>query len=184
MECFTKTKISRNFVFLVLLVIAIMLKLERDKTSEMIIKTSSIINTMSAAAYVQSENAELLIKIFQRLEGIQTDEDGYGVELIDEPFDPPIKELNLGGGSEQVISDLTDIQEFASALAMNNVFQKDSIRTILKVLQDMDDIELTVEDKMFTQSDILYGEEDKVIADSDLEDFEWYYVDNRKQDDE
>ena len=91
MECFTKTKISRNFVFLVLLVIAIMLKLERDKTSEMIIKTSSIINTMSAAAYVQSENAELLIKIFQRLEGIQTDEDGYGVELIDEPFDPPIK---------------------------------------------------------------------------------------------
>ncbi len=66
---------------------------------------------MSAAAYVQSENAELLIKIFQRLEGIQTDEDGYGVELIDEPFDPPIKELNLGGGSEQVISDLTDIQE-------------------------------------------------------------------------
>ena len=184
MKCSAKTKISRIFVVLMLLIMAVMLKLERDKTKDMIEGTSNIINTMSAAAYVQSENAELLIRIFQRLEGVQTDEDGYGVELIDEPFDPPIKELNLGGGSNQVVSDLADIQAFASALAMNNVFQKDGIGTILKVLEDMDDIELTVEDKMFTLSDILYGEEDKVIADSNLEDFEWHYVDNRKQDDE
>ena len=50
MKCSTKTKISRIFVVLMLLIMAVMLKLERDKTKDMIVSTSNIINTMSAAA--------------------------------------------------------------------------------------------------------------------------------------
>ena len=145
-------------------------------------KCNSCQTALSAGAYVQSQNAELLIEVFNRLRSA-SNEKGR-LEMIDEPFDPPIKELDVSGGANQVISDLDDIQKFSSALAMNNVFQRDSIGTILKALREMDDIEISLEDKMFTLSDILYGEEDKVIADSDLEDFEWHYVDNRKQDDE
>jgi len=182
MKCSTKTKISRIFVVTILLIMAILVKLERDKTKEMIARTSGIINTLSAGAYVQSQNAELLIEVFNRLRSANNEKGR--LEMIDEPFDPPIKELDVSGGANQVISDLDDIQKFSSALAMNNVFQRDSIGTILKALREMDDIEISLEEKMFTLSDILYGEEDKVIADSDLEDFEWHYVDNRKQDDE
>lgn len=179
----TKAKISRIFVVSMLLVMAILVKLERDKTKEMITRTSGIINTLSAGAYVQAQNAELLIKVFSRLNGVDFGGESKDV-LIGEPFEPPIKDANISGGSRQVMSDLDDIQKFSGSLAMNNIFQRDSIKTILKALSEMDDIEVTLEDKMFTQSDILYGEEEKVIPDSNIDTFEWDYVDNKKQEDD
>jgi Asp-tRNA(Asn)/Glu-tRNA(Gln) amidotransferase B subunit len=98
-----------------------------------------------------------------------------------EPFEFP--EHNAKNTMNQVILDLNDIEALTQALASNQLFQKQSLETILEGVRELVQKELKKteikEDKEPLKNvyRTLYGSQDmKIISDKKLDNFRWSFV--------
>ena len=137
---------------------------------------------------LQTENSDIIMDVhkqFLALDGEPT------LKLI--PMEPEVAGLAEGqpkatnesakNSMKQVVSDLNDIEALTQALASNQLFQKQSLQTILERVRELVQKELKKteikEDKEPLKNvyRTLYGSQDmKIISDKKLDNFKWSFV--------
>ena len=157
-------------------------------SKELVGKNTRIINLLSINARLQTENSDIIMDVhkqFLALDGEPT------LELI--PMEPEsngfvgdqskVENQSAKNSMRQVMSDLNDIEALTQALASNQLFQKQSLETILKRVRELVQKELKKteikEDKEPLKNvyRTLYGSQDmKIISDKKLDNFRWSFV--------
>ena len=157
-------------------------------SKEMVRKNTRIINLLTMNAMLQTENSDIIMDVhkqFLALDGEPT------LELI--PMEPEVAGLaesqpkttneSAKNSMKQVVSDLNDIEALTQALASNQLFQKQSLQTILERVRELVQKELKKteikEDKEPLKNvyRTLYGSQDmKIISDKKLDNFRWSFV--------
>lgn len=163
-------------------------------SKQMVEKNTRIINLMAVNAKFQSTNSDIIIDIhrqFLTLDG-EFDEE-FGLALV--PVDPVVEDLSEHGQKQmpkgepvpsnmkQVLSDLNDIEKFSMALASNQLFQRQSLETILERVKELMEKKMDKDDRKEVEKplknvyNILYGGQDmKIISDKKLDEFKWSFV--------
>lgn len=158
-------------------------------SKELVGKNTRIINLLSINARLQSDNSDIIMDIHRQMLALDGEPT---LELV--PVDPEVPENvnakpfefpehNAKNTMKQVILDLNDIEVLTQALASNQLFQKQSLETILEGVRELVQKELKKteikEDKEPLKNvyNILYGSKDmKIISDKKLDDFRWSFV--------
>ena len=157
-------------------------------SKELVGKNTRIINLLSINARLQADNSDIIMDIhkqFLALEGEPTLQlmpvDPTVQDVHEKPFEFP--EHNTKNTMNQVLLDLNDIERLTQALASNQLFQKQSLETILEGVRELVQKELkkteTKEDKEPLKNvyRTLYGSQDmKIISDKKLDSFKWSFV--------
>lgn len=108
---------------------------ERQAVKEVIDINSQAITSLGVVAQTQATNAHILLQIINKLEGndnhIKPLEDAFNIENLDVS---DVSDVDVS--IDQIKIDITEIDRGIRSMAVNNLFQRQSLELILLRLQD------------------------------------------------